>query len=75
VDTFTVGMLLAMVVGAIVCYVVANRNQMSTIWWPMFGFILPLLGVIVTIIVAVLKSKRRVDENLTEDAMPADLAT
>lgn len=72
-DMFTLWMLLAMIVGAVVCYVIASRNQLSTIWWPMFGFILPLVGIVVTIIVAVAKSKKSTKQEPSEE-IPAPAA-
>ena len=63
-------MLLGMVVGAVVCYLIASRNNMSTIWWPMFGFILPILATLVTIAVAVLRSRRSTNSDTEPQEAP-----
>lgn len=39
------------------CYFVATRNDMNKVGWPILGFILPLIGVFVTLAVAFMKQK------------------
>lgn len=52
-----VGLVFA-VASASVCWVIADRNEMNRLGWPLFGFFFPLLGLVVAIIVAM--SKQRV---------------
>lgn len=40
------------ILGAWFCYFIAERNGMNRIGWPILGFLLPLLGIVITLIVA-----------------------
>lgn len=79
-NAFTLVMLLIMIAGAVVCYLIASRSGMSTIWWPMFGFILPVVAILVLLLVLWIRSRRQGeptpdDESETDDSpslTPAD---
>lgn len=45
------------VASAAICWMIADRNAMNRLGWPLFGFFFPLLGLIVTVIVAMSKQK------------------
>lgn len=45
------------VLSAFFCYFIADRNNMSKIGWPLFGFLIPVLGAVVTLVVAYMKQK------------------
>jgi len=53
---FLFGLFLS-IVSAYVCYVIAERNNMNTIGWPILGFFFSLIGLVVTIIVAMSRQK------------------
>lgn len=53
---FLFGLLIA-IVSAYICYVIAERNGMNKIGWPIFGFLFPLIGLVVTLIVAMSRQK------------------
>jgi len=39
------------------CYFIAARNNMNKIGWPVLGFFLPLIGAVVTMLVAYTKQR------------------
>ncbi|MCU0278750.1 MAG: hypothetical protein MUF33_04025 [Candidatus Nanopelagicales bacterium] len=39
------------------CYFIAERNNMSKIGWPILGLLLPLIGIVATLVVAFMKQK------------------
>lgn len=45
------------IVGALACYWIADRNNMNKVGWPILGFFLPILGIIITFVVAMFKTK------------------
>lgn len=45
------------VLSAWFCYFIAERNAMSKIGWPILGFLLPVLGAVLTLVVAFMKQK------------------
>ncbi|MEZ5184301.1 MAG: hypothetical protein R2720_01015 [Candidatus Nanopelagicales bacterium] len=49
--------LLVSVLSAFFCYFIAERNDMSKIGWPIFGFLIPVLGAVVTLVVAYRKQQ------------------
>jgi hypothetical protein len=49
--------LVVSVAGAWFCYFIAERNNMNKIGWPILGFLLPLIGVIITMVVAFTKQR------------------
>lgn len=53
---FLIGLIFA-ILSAAFCYFVAERNNMSTIGWPILGFFVPLIGIILTLVVAFAKNK------------------
>lgn len=44
------------VVSAALCYLIASRNNMNKIGWPLLGLILPVIGLVVTFAVAFVKN-------------------
>ena len=44
--------LIVSIASAWFCYFIAERNGMSKVGWPFLGFLLPVLGAIVTMVVA-----------------------
>ena len=44
--------LIVSIASAWFCYFIAERNGMSKVGWPILGFLLPVLGAIVTLVVA-----------------------
>ncbi|HRY10627.1 MAG: hypothetical protein H6526_04385 [Actinobacteria bacterium] len=44
--------LIVSIASAWFCYFIAERNGMSKVGWPILGFLLPVLGAIVTMVVA-----------------------
>ena len=49
--------LLVAIASAYFCYFIAARNNMSKIGWPVLGFILPMVGLVLTLVVAYTKQK------------------
>ena len=49
--------LVVSIVSASICYVIAERNGMNKIGWPILGFFFSLIGLVVTIIVAMSRQK------------------
>ncbi|HQR80641.1 MAG TPA: hypothetical protein PLT68_10510 [Actinomycetota bacterium] len=49
--------LIVSVLSAWFCYFIAERNAMSKIGWPILGFLLPVLGAVLTLVVAFMKQK------------------
>lgn len=49
--------LLVAVASAWFCYFIAGRNNMNKIGWPVLGFLLPLVGLVATLVVAYTKQK------------------
>lgn len=49
--------LIVSIASAWFCYFIAERNGMSKVGWPILGFLLPVLGAIVTMVVAFSKQK------------------
>lgn len=48
--------LIVSIVSAALCYLIASRNGMNKVGWPILGFILPLIGLIITFAVAFAKT-------------------
>lgn len=48
--------LIVSIVSAALCYVIASRNGMNKVGWPILGFILPLIGLVITFAVAFAKT-------------------
>ena len=49
--------LIVSILSAWFCYFIAERNAMSKIGWPILGFLLPVLGAVLTLVVAFMKQK------------------
>lgn len=48
--------LIVSIVSAALCYLIASRNGMNKVGWPILGFILPLIGLVITFAVAFAKT-------------------
>ncbi len=53
---FSLSGLVIAVLSAALCYVIASRNGMNKVGWPVLGFLLPLIGIIVTFAIAFAKT-------------------
>ena len=49
--------LIVAIASAWFCYFIAARNSLRTIGWPVLRFFFPLLGAVVTLVVAFMKQK------------------
>lgn len=54
------GGLLLGIVSAFLCYFIASRNGMNKIGWPILGLLLPVIGLLVTFLVAFSKTDDKV---------------
>ncbi len=52
---FLWGLILALISAAL-CYLIASRNGMNRIGWPILGLVLPVVGLIITFAVAFAKT-------------------
>lgn len=48
--------LVVAVLSAAFCYLIASRNNMNKVGWPILGFFLPLIGIVVTFAIAFAKT-------------------
>ncbi|MDA9913179.1 hypothetical protein N9D66_01830 [Candidatus Nanopelagicales bacterium] len=67
-------MLIIMIIGAVICYLIAGRNDMSTIFYPMVGFIVPVIGTVLVVIFALLKGRKAEKSAADDEGVAADTA-